>query len=56
MSKEEIEQRIKYLVEHGGIWEDPTDEIRRMVSVNRILAGLLVVLVLGNLAVQVMLH
>jgi hypothetical protein len=26
-----LEQRIKYLVEHGGVWEDPLAEIRRGV-------------------------
>ena len=27
----DIEQRIKYLVEHGGMWDDPLDDIRRGV-------------------------
>jgi len=29
MNDEEIKQRIKYLVEHGGIWDDPIADIRR---------------------------
>lgn len=28
MNDEELKQRIKYLIEHGGLWEDPHDEIR----------------------------
>lgn len=27
---EQIKQRIKYLVEHGGIADDPLDEVKRM--------------------------
>lgn len=29
MSNEEIHQRIQYLIEHGGIWDDPLADIRR---------------------------
>jgi hypothetical protein len=28
MSDEHIKQRIAYLVQHGGLYEDPTAEIR----------------------------
>lgn len=38
MSQEEIKQRIKYLVEHGGLYDDPTEDLRRGVRTNRILA------------------
>lgn len=31
MNDEEIKQRIRYLVEHGGVWDDPLAEIRRSV-------------------------
>lgn len=31
MSNEQIEQRIKYLVEHGGLWDDPLDDLRRQI-------------------------
>lgn len=31
MNDEEIKQRIRYLVEHGGIWDDPLAELRRSV-------------------------
>lgn len=33
MSDEQIKQRIKYLVEHGGIYDDPIDDLRRKVRV-----------------------
>jgi hypothetical protein len=33
MSDTEIEQRVKYLIEHGGLYEDPLDEIRRNVKI-----------------------
>lgn len=29
MSNDDIKQRIAYLVEHGGIWDDPLADIRR---------------------------
>lgn len=38
MSQEEIKQRIKYLVEHGGLYDDPLEDVRRGVRLNRILA------------------
>jgi hypothetical protein len=28
MNDEQIKQRIAYLVEHGGLYEDPLDDIR----------------------------
>jgi hypothetical protein len=28
---EQLQQRIKYLMEHGGIWDDPLADIRRGV-------------------------
>ena len=31
MSDELIKQRIKYLVEHGGLWDDPLEDIRRQL-------------------------
>jgi hypothetical protein len=33
MSDEQIKQRIKYLVEHGGIYDDPIDDLRRKVRI-----------------------
>lgn len=29
MSNEEIRQRIQYLIEHGGLWDDPMADIRK---------------------------
>jgi hypothetical protein len=29
MSNEEIQQRIAYLVEHGGLYDDPLADIRK---------------------------
>lgn len=29
MSDEHIKQRINYLIEHGGLWEDPLEDVRR---------------------------
>lgn len=29
MEDERLNQRIQYLIEHGGIWDDPLADIRR---------------------------
>ena len=44
MTKEEIQQRIRYLVEFGGVYEDPIDELRRQIRLAMVLSavGLLV--------------
>lgn len=31
MNDEQIKQRIAYLVEHGGVYEDPLVDIRRQI-------------------------
>lgn len=31
MTNEEIKQRIQYLVEHGGLWDDPLADLRRQI-------------------------
>jgi hypothetical protein len=33
MTDEQIKQRIAYLVEHGGLADDPLDEIRERVRI-----------------------
>jgi hypothetical protein len=33
MSDEQIKQRIAYLVEHGGLWDDPIEDLRRKVRI-----------------------
>lgn len=35
MTDDELQQRIKYLVEHGGIWEDPVTDLRRELRAHR---------------------
>lgn len=51
MTNEEIKQRIAYLVEHGGVYEDPLDDIRRQLRwVNRVLA----VVVVANVAALIL--
>lgn len=32
MNDEQLKQRIAYLVEHGGICDDPLDDIRRQLT------------------------
>lgn len=39
MSDEQIKQRIRYLVEHGGLYDDPLADIRRTARWAFILAG-----------------
>jgi hypothetical protein len=39
MSDEQIKQRIAYLVEHGGLYDDPLADLRRGVRVALALAG-----------------
>jgi len=39
MTNEEIQQRIKYLVEHGGLWDDPLDDLRRQIRRAMALSG-----------------
>ena len=55
MTKEEIEQRIRYLVEHGGVYEDPHEEIRRTVTTNRIIAGAALLLLAVDVAIDLVL-
>lgn len=31
MDDNTLQQRIKYLVEHGGLWDDPLADIRRNI-------------------------
>lgn len=54
MTDEEIKQRIRYLVEHGGLWDDPQDDIRRKVNVNRMLTATALVLVAIDLVFEIM--
>ncbi len=38
-----LQQRIKYLVEHGGVWDDPLAEIRKRTQIAVALGGLALV-------------
>lgn len=39
MTDDEIKQRIKYLVEHGGLYDDPIQDLRRSVRLLQWLVG-----------------
>jgi hypothetical protein len=54
MTDEEVKQRIRYLVEHGGLWDDPQDDIRRTVRVNRVIAITLLTTVMVDLALNLL--
>jgi hypothetical protein len=43
MTDQEIKQRIAYLVEHGGICDDPLVDIRRDIRILYVLLGLVAV-------------
>lgn len=42
MNDEQIKQRINYLVEHGGIFDDPFAALHRKVNLALTLAGVAV--------------
>ena len=44
MDDEQLNQRIKYLTEHGGVWDDPLASLRRGLRLVALLAGVSVVL------------
>ena len=48
MDDNTLEQRIKYLVEHGGVWDDPLADIRKCVRVSVIIATLSALLTVGH--------
>ena len=50
MNDEQLRQRINYLVEHGGLWQDPMADINKAVRINRIIAGLALVLMVIDVA------
>lgn len=54
MSNEEIKQRIAYLVEHGGLWDDPLEDLRRCARTTRYVVAALAVLVLADLALTLL--
>ena len=54
MNDEQIKQRIAYLVEHGGLADDPLDEIRRSVRVLSWLVGVALTLNVAHLVTGVL--
>lgn len=52
MSNEEIKQRIAYLVEHGGLYDDPLEDIRRTARWAFIASAAAVVLTVLDLVVE----
>lgn len=50
MSDEEIKQRIRYLVEHGGVYDDPIADVRRTAHKALWLAAVVAILSLIELA------
>ncbi len=49
MNDEQLHQRIRYLMEHGGVWDDPLADIRRGVRWAVGIGGLALVLALADL-------
>lgn len=54
MNDEQIRQRIAYLVEHGGLYDDPMTELRKMVRFNRALAATALILLAVDVAFTLM--
>lgn len=59
MDDNSLEQRIKYLVEHGGVWDDPIADLRaglrRLTKITALATLGVVAIVLAALA-HVTLH
>lgn len=52
MNDEQIKQRINYLVEHGGIFDDPFATLHRKVNIALLLASVAVGFHLLELALR----
>ena len=50
MSDEQIRQRISYLVEHGGLYDDPIADVRRTARIALGVAAAVLVLSVVELA------
>lgn len=44
MSDEQIKQRIAYLVEHGGLYDDPIADVRRTARLALVVSAAVLVL------------
>jgi hypothetical protein len=49
MSDEQIRQRIAYLVEHGGLYDDPLADVRRTARLALVVSALVLVLTVAEL-------
>ena len=49
MSDEQIKQRINYLVEHGGLYDDPIADVRRTARLALVVSTLVLLLTVGEL-------
>lgn len=49
MDDNTLEQRIRYLIEHGGVWDDPLVELRRWARAGVVLALVAIALNLAHL-------
>lgn len=49
MSDEHIRQRIAYLVEHGGLYDDPIADVRRTARLALLVSALVLVLTVVEL-------
>lgn len=47
MNNDDIKQRIAYLIEHGGIWDDPLADIRRTARIAVVISALTLALVVA---------
>jgi hypothetical protein len=54
MTDEEIKQRIQYLVEHGGLYDDPIARLHRHAMINRALVLAALALVVVDLALDLL--
>lgn len=51
MIDEQIKQRIAYLVEHGGLYDDPLEDVRRTARWALIMAGAATVLTIVDILI-----
>jgi hypothetical protein len=54
MSNEEIKQRIAYLIEHGGLYDDPIGDLRRCLRRIGIGLSLVLCIVTANFLTRVL--
>lgn len=51
MNDEHIKQRIAYLVEHGGLYDDPIADVRRTARLALLVSALVLVLSVVDLLI-----